>query len=367
MVPEPAGLPLGAVAPEARVRTRRYTSAIFRAPSTPISAGLVMAISLVLPAVLLLPGATLRSFAMGVVVVALPAFVAALATPPLAAATGGRFRLRRSMLLAFTAGLVMVPLVLLVRFEALVPGGPVIPVVATLLAGQAFVLWLRHMTLFGVSNPSHAGSIAPSLVQPVVAIALVLWVYGGSVRWAAVAAVFLVVGFLAAALLLRAADRPIRREFGVSGVSLLRPVFDHIGLRDPVATASLEQFFHRSAIPADLKVTVVAFRSEGQTTATIALPTVHPGPFAALGSSDLPRKLAERLGAPAGIVLVPHTPCNHDLDLPSGAEVDQVGAAAEKLLRELQYSSPARSSGLVAPRRTVGRGRSCWATRSSSW
>jgi len=350
VAPDPVGLPSGTVAPEARVRTRRYTSAIFRAPSTLISAGLVGAISLVLPAFLLLPGASLSAFVTGVLVIAVPAYVSAVATPPLAAAMEGRFRLRRSMLLAFTAALVAVPLVILLRLEALVPGAPTLPAIAVLLGCQGFVLWLRHMTLFGVSNPSHSRSLPPSLLQPVLGIALVLWAYGTTPKWLVLAGLFLVLGFLAAALLLRAADRPIRREFGVSGVSLLRPVFDHIGLRDPAATASLERFFHRSAIPADLRLTLMAFRSGGRTTATLALPTVHPGPFAALGSSDLPRKLAERLGTSAGVVLVPHTPCNHDLDLPSGAEVDQVGRAAETLLQGLPYAPPARASGLVAPR-----------------
>lgn len=350
MAPEPAGLPSGTVAPASRARTRRYTTSIFRAPSTAVSAGLVAVISIVLPALLLLPGASARGFVMGVVVVAVPAFVSAVATPSLAAATGGRFRLRRSMLLAFTAALVAAPLVILLRLESLVPGAPAIPAVTAWLACQGLMLWLRHMTLFGVSHPSHAGSLLPSLLQPVLGVALVLGIYGVTLRWLVLAALFLLLGFLTAALLLRAADRPIRREFGVSGVSLLRPVFDHIGQRDPVATAHLEEFFHRSAIPADLRVTVVAFRSGGTTTATVALPTVHPGPFAALGSSDLPRKLAERLGAPAGVVLVPHTPCNHDLDLPSGAEVDQVGGAAERLLQDLRYAPPSRASGLVAGR-----------------
>jgi putative membrane protein len=347
---EPVGLPAGSVAPEARARTRRYTTAIFRAPSTAVSAGLVVLVSALIAALLVLPSLAERPYLSALAVFLIPAFVSAMATPALAAAMGGRFRLRRSMLLASTSTGAAVPLVIVVRIAGLVPGAPGIPIVTALLACQGFLLWLRHMTLFGVSNPSHLRSLPASLLQPVLGCVVVFALYGISPRWAVLAALFLLLGFLASALLLRAADRPIRREFGVSGVSLLRPVFDHISSRDPVATASLEKFFHRSAIPAHLKVTLVAFRSAGVTTATVALPTVHPGPFAALGSSDLPRKLAERLGPDAGVVLVPHTPCNHDLDLPSGAEVEQVGSAADRLLRSLAYSAPSRSSPLLAGR-----------------
>src|SRR4029077_5749018 len=91
--------------------------------------------------------------------------------------------------------------------------------------------------------------------------------------------VFLLFGFLACALLLRAADRPLRREFGHSGVALIRPLLDHINVRDPGATGELEGFFARFSVPADLRVTLLAIRSGGRTKATIALPTVHPGPF----------------------------------------------------------------------------------------
>src|SRR5580693_6291970 len=81
----------------------------------------------------------------------------------------------------------------------------------------------------------------------------------------------------------------------------------------------------------------------------MALPTVPPGPFAALGASNLPQKVADRLGAGSGVVLVPHTPCNHELDLPSSKEMTTVLDAVERLRGTLQ-AGPARAGPLVTPR-----------------
>jgi len=224
-----------------------------------------------------------------------------------------------------------------------------ISLAAVLLLLQGPVFWFRHMSLFGISRPSHARSVGPSLLQPLLAILGVLWIYGPSWSLVESAVAYLVVAFLCCALLLRASDRPLRREFGVSGVSLIRPLLDHINLRDPGATESLERFFSKFAKPANLAMSVISFGRAGRPYATLVLPTVHPGPFAALGASDLPRKLADRLEPAAGTVLVPHTPCNHDLDLPSQKEVDRLSSAAQEVLAALRPSAQALASPLVSP------------------
>ena len=142
---------------------------------------------------------------------------------------------------------------------------------------------------------------------------------------------------------------PSRREFQSSGISLIRPLLDHVSLRDPAATRALEAFFERFATPVDLRVSLLSFFRDGKARATLALPTVHPGPFAALGASDLPRKLSDQLGPEAGVVLVPHTPCDHDLDLPAESEVDRVGAASREVLRSFGAPLASLSSPLVSP------------------
>ncbi|MGA7862309.1 MAG: DUF2070 family protein, partial [Thermoplasmata archaeon] len=257
--------------------------------------------------------------------------------------------------LGLTTTVLPIPILLVWRGVGLAMGHLPVGIPLILLFVQAPVLWFRHMTLFGVSQPQHGASLPASLCQPVLAILGVFLLYPPPWTWVLAAGLFLLFGFLCAALLLRAADRPIRREFGASGVSLIRPLIEHVGSRDPAATESLEKFFEGFAVEANVRVTEVQFRTPHGPKATLTLPAVHPGPFAALGASNLPQKLEEQLGPDAGLVFVPHTPCNHDLDVPTTAEVRRIGEAAASLLHDLPAPSSAANSPLVSG------GRESWA------
>lgn len=324
--------------PASSRRNPRYSRVLFRAPSDASSLALIALVAIVSALLLWLPPYSVTDLLLRILLpFFLPALVAGFATPGLAAVLGGRLSLRRSLLLALTASAVAVPLLVLWRVLGLVlPVVLDVPVAGVFLFLQGPSLWFREMSLFGLSRPSHARSLVPALLQPLLAAAGIFALVAPTPTLLLAAGLFLAIAVGSCALLLRSADRPIRREFGMSGVSLIRPLLDHINLRDPAATEALEAFFRRFAKPATLGVSVLALRSSGRTRATVVLPTVHPGPFAALGSSDLPRKLAERLGPEAGVVFVPHTPCNHDLDLPGGTEVERVAEAARGLAQRLE-------------------------------
>ena len=321
---------------------------LLRAPSPPVTYGLILVASAALAALLWLPD--VPRFAEGFLLVGvLPALVASAVTTPLCSLLGGKFEFHRSVFLALTVLLVLLPLAGLWRLAlaidpSVVPG---LTYLGIFLAGPA--LWFRHASLYGVSRPSHARMLVPSLLQPILYLAGFFVLVTPTLTLVGEAASFLVLGFVLAVALIRASDRPIRREFGSSGVSLIRPLLDHVGRRDPEATRALEAFFLKDAIPGDVTARVLAFSRGGSVKATVALPTVHPGPFAALGASDLPRKLSEKLGPSAGTVFVPHTPCDHDLDLPSDEEVDRVASATRELLSSLSPPGTARVSPLVSP------------------
>ena len=337
-------------APEPR-RPPSYSRFIFRAPSTPRSLGVVALLTLA--SALLAWGGSVgpTTFALDWILVLLgPAILTAALTPSIARAFGGRIGIQRSVLLVATTTAIGLPLLVVWRgLTALNLPAVSIGIVPFLLLLQGPTFWFRHMSLFGVSRPSHIRSVGPSLLQPILSLGAIFALFGVHGTWLAAAAIYLLTAFLCCALLLRAADRPLRREFGASGVSLIRPLLDHINLRDPAATESLERFFSKFAQPANLGISVIAFRRKGAPHAALVLPTVHPGPFAALGGSDLPRKLSERLTASAGTVLVPHTPCNHDLDLPSAHEVDRLATAAQEILTGLAAEANPRSSPLISP------------------
>jgi putative membrane protein len=321
---------------------------LFRAPSLEVTVPVVVGGSAALAALVWWPNSTL--FLEGFVFVfTLSALVGLVATTPLAALLGGRFELRRSAFLALTVVVLQLPIALVWRaaWQVWPSYVPSLELLAVLLVGPAF--WFRHLSLYGVSNPSHGATLPASLVAPVVYLAALFVIVPPNLAIVVAALLFLALAFVCAITLLHAADRPIRREFQMSGVSLIRPMLDHVGERDPGATRALEAFFLRGAISADLKVSLLTFHRNGRVHATVALPTVHPGPFAALGASDLPRKLSEQLAPDAGTVLVPHTPSDHDLDLPSEEEVGRVATAARELLLHLPPPGAPRASPLVTP------------------
>jgi putative membrane protein len=279
----------------------------------------------------------------------LPALIAGGATPPLARALGGRFELHRSLLLALSSLLVVVGVVVVWRLVEVFFPSVAPSVVAILLFLQGPIFWFRHMTVYGISRASHLRGLPVSLLQPVLAVLVIFSLYAPTPALVGGTFVFFLLAFLCDLLLLRAADRPLKREFGASGMSLVRPMLEHVAARDPKATAALEGFFDRGATPTEVRVSLVSFSAQGRTKATVVLPTIHPGPFAALGASDLPRKLAEHLGPRAGTIFVPHTPCDHDLDLPTEAEVAKVAAATSGLFVTAGYTASNRASPLILP------------------
>jgi putative membrane protein len=346
---EPSPPPSGPESTETP-RARRYSRFLPKAPRLPLAFGYIAGLAGV-EGVLAFWGLGLRDVLYGTGAVLLaPALLAVFMTPGLSAALGGRFSLRRSALLSILALGLGLPFYAIWRVTLLVaPAGSLPSVVWVVLLAQGAAVWFRHMSLFGMSRPDHGRTLPSSVIQPVIAIVLLFAYFPPSVPEIAGAIAILGIGFVSSVELLVMADRPLRREFGISGVALIRPLLEHVSTRDPAATRQLEGFFGRKAIEADVKVTLIAFNAGTRRIATLALPTVHPGPFAALGASDLPRKVAAALGPEAGTVFVPHTPCNHDLDLPATDQLDRVLHATRELAKNLAPSERSRVSELYTP------------------
>jgi putative membrane protein len=321
---------------------------LFRSPPPLVAIGMIV-LAGVAAAALFAPPPSFRFAEEFLFVFAGPTLIAGFATSPLAAALGGRLEFYRAILLSALVLLVELPLAAGWRGAEILWPASVPPVVFLVPFLAAPALWFRHLSLFGVSRSSHARMLPASLLQPVLFLLGDFFLTPPTWRVLVATAAFFVLAFVCAFAVLSASDRPIRREFHSSGVSLIRPLLDHVGLRDPEATRTLEAFFLRTTVAADVRVDLLAFDRAGRTHATIALPTVHPGPFGALGASDLPRKLGLLLGPDAGTVFVPHTPSDHDLDLPSEAEVERIGAACRELLEGLAVPVPSRASPLVLP------------------
>ncbi len=339
---------MAAEEPDGSPRRPRRVRGLFRAPPPLVVLGVIVGSGALLSLLFFGPGFDPFFAGLGLLFAG-PALVAGALTTPLARALGGRIELHRSLFLAMSVLLLDLPIAALWRgalavWPSVVPG---IGMLGAFLLGPT--LWFRQMTLYGVSRPSHLRMLPVALAQPVLMLIGLFVLLPPNVPEIAATLAFVLIALGCAVGLVRASDRPLRREFHASGVSLIRPMLDHVGARDPSGTRALEEFFDRSALPTDVRVALLSFVREGRPYVTVALPTVHPGPFAALGASDLPRKLSEQLGPDSGTVLVPHTPSDHDLDLSTEAEVAKVGRAARELLTALPPSRPPRASALVSP------------------
>ena len=262
-----------------------------------------------------------------------PVLVGSLATTPLARAFGGKLRPRRSLLLG-VFGLLLVGGILLWWRLLSVFLGP-FPVEGPLLLGFGLMLWIRQLTLVGVSHRVHVRSLPAAMVLPLLGY---LWAWAFLATSPLPVAVaegtaFFLLSFGGAAALVSATDRPMLREFGQGGTSLLRPLMEHMSDRDPGASAQMEDFFDGVSTRGDLDLGVLAFRRGDRTRLAWVTPSVHPGPFAELGSSDLPAKLAKALRGPdVAEVLVTHAPSTHAQDIPTRAELDKVIAKLRELL-----------------------------------
>ncbi|MCI4361533.1 MAG: DUF2070 family protein, partial [Thermoplasmata archaeon] len=170
-------IPIG---PEPR-RPPSYSRFIFRAPTLPRSLLVVVVLSLLSAVLAWWPaGSSVHLAILWLAVFLGPAALAAVLTPPFARSLGGRIGIQRSVLLVATTSAVALTLLLVWRglgavFPIVLAGDSVAPFLL-LLQGPTF--WFRHMSLFGISRPSHVRSVGPSLLQPVLSIVGIFWLFG---------------------------------------------------------------------------------------------------------------------------------------------------------------------------------------------
>ncbi len=88
-------------------------------------------------------------------------------------------------------------------------------------------------------------------------------------------------------------------------------------------TSKLEEYTESRAKDDDVETKILRFfpsGSEGESSAAVVLPDVHPGPFGTVGGSNLPYVLYQRYARKA---LVMHSVSDHSLNIPSKGEVER--------------------------------------------
>lgn len=306
-------------------RSARLSELFFPAPPRSLSYILMGAVTL---ACIVLLGADVGAIATATTVVLLPALLASVLGPPLAALFGRRFYHRRSAFLALTgagvtgAGVVAIVLLGELRVEQ-----------AKVLYLTLGLVWVVRLAILSVVVDNRVvPSLVLSAIQPLASLPGAVGSLGqealpvGLLLWST-----LILPFL---LMVRIFDAPLQRNFGISGSELFRAYLDHLTTQSSDAEALLS----RIGEPVEARVGVVAFRrKDGSRKAAIAVPVVHPGPFGALGGGDLPAKMRDAL-SDWEHVLVPHAAANHDLNPVTTAEVERLGHYTAELAERTEVA-----------------------------
>lgn len=298
-------------------------------PSPPRALSYVIVILMTAAGAVLL-GATVEAALAALLIIFVPAVATSLLSPPAAQLIGRTYFHRRASIVA-AGSAVLVALGLLV---ALLLGA--VPALADLGGGKLVytaigLAWVaNYAAVTTVVDNRQGPSLGLSAIYPLTAIPGLVLEFG--VQMLPVGALIWLVLVAPVILLVRVFDAPLMRNFGISGAELFRAYLDHVTTQ----SAHAEQLLARVGQPVQAPVAVIAFkREDGSRKACIAAPTVHPGPFGALGGGDLPAKIRNALHD-WDHVLVPHTAADHDLNPVTTAEVERLGHYITELAERVE-------------------------------
>ncbi|RLE47698.1 MAG: hypothetical protein DRJ31_08480 [Candidatus Methanomethylicota archaeon] len=236
------------------------------------------------------------------------------------------FDLRRSLGLSMITNSLMIvlfPLLWAISF----PFG--LEWIDILLICLSAALALRLVVIYGLSNArKHLIALTASSHSLFIFVAI-LFILGQGL--------YVLVKFLAAllifGLLLYDFIRSVSTKIGATdSISLFRGFAIDWILNDP---DPLERELKKIAEEKDINIATVFFRSlrSKNPKAFVIIPSIHPGPFRNVGSSNLPyilgSTLEKKIKAPT---LVFHGPCTHELDMVAHEEVEEL---ANQLLEKL--------------------------------
>jgi putative membrane protein len=314
-------------------RTAGLMDYVFKAPRWKNTIPVTLILSLVVGAGVF-PYGWRENLLAGLILIGLPAVLAAAFTHPLARLLRGTMTINRSALLAFV-GAIIVSIFCVVGALISFVGGWQLTVSAYVMALGA-VFAFRILVLTAITTKSLVRNVVPASLQTVFG-ALLLPLFGVTgyvVNLVAVSIVFT----LGALAFIRYMDAPLRRSFGVSGMDFLRGYIAQTTEGAP----GMEDFFKKIGETVEVPVTTLSFVANQRLKATFVIPAVHPGPMGEIGGGNLPVRIAKNLDG--GEVFVPHGTATHDFNLVSATESLKIVDAAARALKNTDYCSDASKS-----------------------
>lgn len=175
---------------------------------------------------------------------------------------------------------------------------------------------LRYLVVTTVTYLNTLQSIFTILLQPVLYFLSVilffnLWQF--SVFSAVLISSSIIL--LSSYIFIKLIDRKGIQAVGIGAIPLLKAFVANwvSGVTQP-----LEDYLEKLGSNTNFLISLLAFKKVESTELVVVVPTIHPGPFKNLGSSNLPyliqNGLEKHIG---GVVAVPHGTCNHKSNLTS--------------------------------------------------
>jgi putative membrane protein len=314
-------------------RTAGLMKYVFAAPRWKNTIPVTLALSLVVGAGVFNFGWRENLLA-GLVLIGVPAVLAAAFTHPLARLLRGTMTINRSALLAFVGAMIISVFCVLGALISFATGWQLTISAYVMSLGAVFAF--RILVLMAITTKSLIRNVVPASLQTVFG-ALLLPVFGATgyvVNLIAISIVFT----LGALVFIRYVDAPLRKSFGVSGMDFIRGYIAQTVDGAP----GMEEFFKKIGEAVEVPVTTLAFKSNEHLKATFVVPAVHPGPVGEIGGGNLPVRIVQNLDG--GEIFVPHGTATHDFNLVSATESIKIIEAAARAVENTHYSAVASKS-----------------------
>lgn len=271
----------------------------------------------------------------GLILIGVPAVLAAAFTHPLARLLQGTMTVNRSALLAFVGAVIISVFCVVGALISFAIGWQLTISAYVMSLGAVFAF--RILVLMAITQKSFVRNLVPASLQTVFG-ALFLLLFGATgyvVNLVAISVVFT----LGALVIIRYVDAPLRKSFDVSGMDFIRSYIAQTVEGAP----GMEDFFKKIGEAVEVPVTTLSFRTNECLKATFVVPAVHPGPVGEIGGGNLPVRIVNNLDD-GGEIFVPHGTATHDFNLVSATESLKIVEAAARAVENTQYTADASKS-----------------------
>ncbi|WP_188680815.1 DUF2070 family protein [Thermogymnomonas acidicola] len=226
-----------------------------------------------------------------------------------------------------------------------------IPEYAFMLSISSVAL-LRSLMFYTYYSERTLRAIIPSLNYTYAAIFTMVLVYRDLITVIPflLSSIIYVVGGV---LFARASVRAFKQKYNESPIKIINFFLNYRPDKDQTVGQRFMERLYRSWRKVPVKVLQV-LRESGEPKVTLVFPYVHPGPFGILGSSDLPRRLQEKLPDIGTDLMVFHTTTTNSNNCAGEEDIDSIAMGVrEALQNSVEIRNVSRFKKISAGKYTV--------------